>query len=87
MGDAEELIQEGFVVPDDYVSEDSSEELDQSKAKDTNNRQLLKQIEDRLNQKIKSNKQLTPYILFPQRVDLGDYKAISLVRRKVKPAS
>ncbi len=41
MNDAEELIQEGFVVPDDYVSEDSSEEMEQSKNKDRNTRQLL----------------------------------------------
>lgn len=45
----------------------------------------MKQIEDRLNQKIRSNKQLIPYILFPHRVDLGDYKAISLLKRKFKP--
>lgn len=41
MNDAEELIQEGFVVPDDYVSEDSSEEMEYSKNKDRNTRQLL----------------------------------------------
>jgi hypothetical protein len=40
MNDAEELIQEGFVVPDDYVSDDS-DEFDQSKTKDRNTRQLL----------------------------------------------
>ena len=45
----------------------------------------MKQIEDRLNQKIRSNKQLIPYILFPHRVDLGDYKAVSLLKRKFKP--
>lgn len=28
-----------------------------------------------------------PYILLPSRLDLGDYKAVSLLRKKIKPVS
>jgi len=88
MNDAEELIQEGFVVPDDYVSdEDSSEEMDQFKRKDRNTRQLLQQAQERFNNKLKNNKPPVPYLLLPSRCDLGDFKAISLLKKKIKPLS
>ena len=84
MNDAEELIQEGFVVPDDYVSDDS-DEIDQSKTKDRNTRQLLQQAQERFNNKLKNNKPPIPYLLLPSRCDLGDFKAISLMKKRVKP--
>lgn len=84
MNDAEELIQEGFVVPDDYVSDDS-DEFDQSKTKDRNTRQLLQQAQERFNNKLKNNKPPIPYLLLPSRCDLGDFKAISLMKKRVKP--
>ena len=86
MNDAEELIQEGFVVPDDYVSDDS-DEFDQSKTKDRNTRQLLQQAQERFNNKLKNNKPPIPYLLLPSRCDLGDFKAISLMKKRVKPQS
>jgi hypothetical protein len=36
---------------------------------------------------LKNNKAPIPYLLLPSRCDLGDFKAISLMKKKVKPYS
>lgn len=81
--DDPELKQEGFIVADDYFSQDSSlEEGENHDAYEHSRKELLIKQLERHENRIRSV--IRPYILLVNDYDLGDYKAINLKQKLQK---
>lgn len=87
--DAEELMEEGFIVADDYFSQDSSAEGNEcDKQLEVSRKELLIKQLERHEHRLRGTS-MKPYILLDGQVNLGDYRAVCLLKKPkpVRPAS
>lgn len=80
-----ELKNEGFIVADDYFSQNSYESLEADDQEETkcaySRRQLLKAAMLRHEQRLRSNIISRPFVNTIENVDLSDYKAVAFIKK------
>ena len=78
-GDDPDLRNEGFIVADDYVSDNSIEADDADD--NTNAKEMLRKTMEKQNRKLMENVQLIPYIHTRENANISEFKCIAFRRK------